>query len=88
MSSSISNDQQMIVIAGGQPLTAQPQAGCPHALQLSIRTQSCADERITLDGIIMELSKIRFLHVTAVTGLATGDQVVAVVELIIGVPGG
>jgi hypothetical protein len=38
------------------------------------------------DGVVVQLGQVTLSHVTAVAWLAAGDEVVAVVQLVVGVP--
>jgi len=42
----VTNDEQVVIKAGGQPLTTQAQGGSTHALQLGVGAQSSRDERV------------------------------------------
>mmetsp|Transcript_4947 Transcript_4947/g.10644 ORF Transcript_4947/g.10644 Transcript_4947/m.10644 type:complete len:333 (+) Transcript_4947:969-1967(+) len=86
VASGVTDDQHVVIKGGGQTLAAKAQGSSPHALKLGIGAQGLADEGVLLDGVIMQASQVSLLDVTAVAILATGDEVVAVVELVVGVP--
>jgi hypothetical protein len=46
---------------------------------------SLGDEGVVLDGVVVEAREVGLLDVPAVAVLAAGDEVVAVVELVVGV---
>ena len=71
----------------GTDLSSEAQSGNPHALKLGIGPQSGGDERVVLDGVVVQAGQVRLVHLTALPVLVpAGDQVVAVVQLIIGMP--
>mmetsp|Transcript_17105 Transcript_17105/g.47441 ORF Transcript_17105/g.47441 Transcript_17105/m.47441 type:complete len:264 (-) Transcript_17105:2340-3131(-) len=82
---SISNNEEVVINSARHTLTAASQGRSTHALQLCIWAQGLADEGVILDGIVVQAGKVALLDISTHALLTTGDQVVAVVQLVIGV---
>mmetsp|Transcript_11069 Transcript_11069/g.19211 ORF Transcript_11069/g.19211 Transcript_11069/m.19211 type:complete len:293 (+) Transcript_11069:419-1297(+) len=82
---SVSNNEKVVVHCGEQTLATAAQAGNAHTLQLCVGTQCLADEGVLLDCVIVEPCQVSLCHVPAVALLAARNEVIAVVQLIIGV---
>lgn len=57
-----------------------------HRRPIRKQTTNLGDEGVLLDGVLVQALEVALLDVTAVALLAAGDEVVAEVELVIGVP--
>lgn len=62
VSSSIPNNDEVVIVGGAQPLTSQAQACCFHALYLGIGAQSLADVGIILDSTLMQPLQVTLLQ--------------------------
>jgi hypothetical protein len=52
----VTNDQQVVIKAGGESLAAQAQAGSPHALKLGVGAQRSTDEGVLQDEHTFDVS--------------------------------
>ena len=86
VSSSISNNDKVVIIGGAQALTPQAEACCLHALYLGIGAKSLANVGIIFDGTLMQPLEVTFLqcafelhlaHINASTLLLHGRDMAA-----------
>mmetsp|Transcript_1814 Transcript_1814/g.2629 ORF Transcript_1814/g.2629 Transcript_1814/m.2629 type:complete len:465 (-) Transcript_1814:102-1496(-) len=88
VSGGVTDDDEMVVMVGLEALATKTKGGGPHALDLGVGTDGLGNEGVLGEGVIVETGQIGLGDFTTLTGLdvTAGNEVVAVVELIVGVP--
>lgn len=59
--SSIANDEQVVVVGGGEALATQAQGCCLHALELGVGAQSLADKGVLGDCVVVQAVQVALL---------------------------
>lgn len=62
---SVADDEEVIVVGGGDALGAQAQRGRLHALHLGVGTHCLADEGVALQRALVQPLQIRLLRTQA-----------------------